>query len=289
MKKTKRKAKTHSALKRSISQIFGSTHLTYWHALYILLFFISLQWLPEILSYIFRLFGEIEIAGIKLKVELLIKTIIILLSFSIIFIFYRKYIMHREIIVEQEENPKPVKVLLLFLSPIGPANIRHARQEKIESLTENRNSHLIDELKKEIEHSWSWAMPIKAIEHHKNRLEKLYIVPSHETYQDFEYFKKLLKLIFPENSFEIHLFPRHKKGIDFFNIEEVFNTVKEFINEIKKMKIKDNDILIDITGGTVPVSVGSAIAVSIMGKNAQYVLTTTKKVITYNITYLEDE
>lgn len=145
---------------------------------------------------------------------------------------------------------------------------------------------------------WSWEMPAIAIAHHFPRLEKLFVVPSTTTVNDFDYFKKFLEVYFygEKNSsgktikdIEIKLWPENTiEGIRFDDIEEVFNCVNEFYDKLNEMKIRSEDAVIDITSGMVPTSVGAAIATMVRGRQAEYVHTQSKRVISYDITYRED-
>jgi hypothetical protein len=132
-------------------------------------------------------------------------------------------------------------------------------------------------------------MPVKAIEYHKNWLEYLYVITSTQTHNDFDKFTALIKLFFPESKFYISEYPEGTTGIDFSDVKAIYDQVNAFFDDMKDKKLKDSEILVDVTGGLVTTSIGAVMATLTRGRSAEYVSTIDKKVRTYDITYSEED
>lgn len=283
------------ATRNIISSIFGTKNPTLSVIIIALCVFLISDWFPETISYIlnqlFKSSPNPDLIAIILKIIFLIIFILALI------IFLRRIgVIFSPITVVVDNNPPRAKVLLIFLSPIGPQTLADARKQKVQNLLNIKNNNLQNfevEKKNFLSEfsSWSWEMPRLAIETHKDRLEKLYVLPSRESYYDFDYFKNIISLIFHDKKFEIELWPTNTKGVDFSDIKEIFDLVNRFYDEMRTtMKgIKENDIMIDITGGLVTTSVGAALATLTRGRAAEYVSTIDKIVRTYDITYSEED
>jgi len=84
-------------------------------------------------------------------------------------------------------------------------------------------------------------------------------------------------------------YPESTTGIDFSDVKAIYNQVNAFFNDMKEKKLKDSDILVDVTGGLVTTSIGAVMATLTRGRSAEYVSTIDKKVRTYDITYYEED
>lgn len=78
-------------------------------------------------------------------------------------------------------------------------------------------------------------------------------------------------------------------GIDFEDVEEVFNAIKEFYKNVKQKDFKEEHIIVDITGGQKTNSVAGAIATLARNRKFQYVSTRDKRVLSYDVGYFEEE
>lgn len=79
-----------------------------------------------------------------------------------------------------------------------------------------------------------------------------------------------------------------KGGIDFQDIKKVFETIENLYDKLGASGIKNEDIIMDVTGGQVTNSIAGAIATLTLGRKFQYVSTRDKKVLSYDIGYFED-
>ncbi len=91
-------------------------------------------------------------------------------------------------------------------------------------------------------------------------------------------------MIFPS----ISIIEYKKGGIDFQDVKEIFNTIEEIYRELAQEDIKEKEIIVDVTGGQVPTSIGAAMATLSRGRQFQYVSTKDKSIILYDIGYFED-
>jgi len=289
------------ATRNFFATIFGSKNPTFRILLLVILFIIISGWLPEVLSELLTYI--IKILSIEISFARMIQLVI---CFVIIgyFIFGIKRLnkYFSPLVVNVDENPQLVKSLLVFLSPIGgitDAEIKfikdnknidiNSREDIIKTLSSNKD--LIEKFRKDdaFNKYWSWAMSVKAIEHHLGRLENLYVITSTQTHNDFDNFKKLIEMFFPSSNLNIIEYPESTTGIDFSDVKAIYNQVNAFFNDMKEKKLKDSDILVDVTGGLVTTSIGAVMATLTRGRSAEYVSTIDKKVRTYDITYYEED
>ena len=289
----------YARMRDFLASFLGSKHPTSYLLLLALAIILISQWLPEIINGILECllggFRTLKLGPLNFSLVFGLKALVvlfILLYFLILMKNIRRISSRLQVIVD--DNPPPVKSLLVFLSPIGPSAVAALRRKEIDdldSLKKNNKSLYMNKLstfKKDFTASWSWAMPFRAIKHHYSRLEKLYVVSSLQSHGDFTYFVKLVDLLFPGRTFSIAEWPKGTQGIDFQEIDKIFQVVNDFYEEMKTKKVKSSDTLVDITGGMVPTSVGAALATLIKGRVAEYVVTSTKEVIAYDVTYVED-
>ena len=294
------------ATRNFFSTIFGSKYPTFRILLLVILFIIISGWLPELLSELLSqivLIPSIKILSTEVSIARMIQWVICLLIIGY-FIFGIKRLnkYFSPLVVNVDENPQPVKSLLVFLSPIGriseaeknffkeripEANNIDKREQIIEILS--NNSSIIHAFRVVFDQNWSWAMPVKAIEHHRNRLKFLYVITSTQTHNDFPYFISLLNLFFSPREFDIVEFPRGTTGIDFSDVKAIYDQVNAFFDDMKDKKLKDSEILVDVTGGLVTTSIGAVMATLTRGRSAEYVSTIDRRVRTYDITYSEED
>jgi len=294
------------ATRNFFATIFGSKYPTFRILLLVILFIIISGWLPELLSELLSqivLIPSIKILSTEVSIARMIQWVICLLIIGY-FIFGIKRLnkYFSPLVVNVDENPQPVKSLLVFLSPIGTiseaeksffreiipeANNIDKREQIIKILS--KNSKIIHAFRVVFDKNWSWAMPVKAIEYHKNWLEYLYVITSTQTHNDFDNFTKLINLFFPESNFYISEYPEGTTGINFSDVKAIYDQVNAFFDEMKKKKLKDSEILVDVTGGLVTTSIGAVMATLTRGRSAEYVSTIDRRVRTYDITYSEED
>lgn len=297
---TKREAKYQPnaeniiAVRNLLASIFGTKNPTLKAVILAVLVFILAGWLPDTLSLLIGLLFKDNASFL-----LIIKAVIVVGLIIYFFKELKKVNIHfSPLEVRVEDNPAQAKVLLLFLSPIGPKDKADDRMKLLDNLynpsvDEETNKKEVDKFMSDDFTRWPWYMPIKAIEKHLARLEIIYIITSKQTCPQYEYFQKLfdiyLKYYGNSKKVELSLWPNDSDGEEFSDIRHIFNLVNSFYDEMYKHNYKNNDIIVDVTGGMVPTSIGATMATLAKGRTAQYVSTMDYKVRTYDLTYREED
>lgn len=202
---------------------------------------------------------------------------------AIILLFFigftlRKITRYKSRIEVKCEPPFPSKILVIFLSPL----IRTLKPDDLEKeLTISSDKPLEDILD-----GTEWEMPWRAIKYHydSRRLEKVYVLTSKQTSGLMPLFEKVMRRLFPPLEVEEFL----KGGIDFQDIKMVFEMIEDLFDKLRASGIKDDNVIVDVTGGQVPNSIAGAIVTLAFGRRFQYVSTRDKKVLSYDVGYFED-
>lgn len=252
---------------RKLAETFlGKKNFSWWAIFYAALVFVVTGWLPDGIAELLR--KEWIGGGYKTIVSVVI----------LLFIGFRlKKAVKYKGKVEVVSNVSPlVKVLAVFLSPL----YRKLKPDDIQQTLDNE-TFSIDTLT-----STEWEMPVKAIEYHSQgkELSMLYVLTSKQTHLLMPLFKATIEKLFPTLKVE----ELEKEGIEFQDIKEVFNSVEKVYAEAMKNGFKDNEILVDVTGGQATNSIAGAIATLAKGRKFQYVSTRDKDVISYDIRYFEE-
>ena len=199
------------------------------------------------------------------------------------------------VMVEATAMPNP-KVLVLFLSPAPKPELL----EQWNADANFRGGLLEDAVHKTMGMS-SWRMPVTALRRHAGYLDQLVVIPSADagtrkgTWQDLPAFRKLLDLLTEGRTakptvVELHeLTGRWPRGVDFENADELKDAMRAIFTGLRKQRLRDADIIVDITGGSKVASVVGAIFA--LGKDQifQYVSQHDYKVIPYNVTYVTEK
>ena len=209
-----------------------------------------------------------------------------------IFIIYARFASsHLTVKVHQNKKPCKVKGLILFLSPCKD------KEKFIDMILQEEYKHnllnLDEDSKKELFFQNSWRMPFEAIAYHLSTLEYIVIIPSTKTYCLISDFKTVLRHLLPEQYNQLAVKSNGKfdkkdfpTGVDFEDMEASVEVIHEAYQFLLNQKIRNTEILIDITGGQKTTTIaGAAIALD-AGRQFQYVSTQDYKVRTYDVTYL---
>lgn len=253
------------AVKRIAETFLGKKNFSWCAIIYACMTFIVAGWLPD---------GIVEL----LKKEWIgggYKTIVSLAILLFIGFRLKKAIKYKGKIEVKSETLSPVKVLAVFLSPL----YRKLKSNDIEQALTNKT------FSKDTLTGTEWEMVIRAIEHHSEKLKVLYVLTSQMTSPLIPLFKQVVNKLFL--SIEVREFK--DRGIEFQDIKEVFESVEELYNRVKEEGYKEEEIIVDVTGGQVTNSIAGAIATLTFGRKFQYVSTRDKKVISYDIGYFEEE
>ncbi|GAB6072407.1 hypothetical protein JCM14244_07840 [Venenivibrio stagnispumantis] len=139
-------------------------------------------------------------------------------------------------------KPNTKKVLLMALSkPNG--NI-----DKFEQFKENLKQGLLGKRNLEL----NWELPLRHIYDYRDNLEKVYMLTSPESSKQKEEFLECLDIVLPNFRNKVEF----TNPIDFNNFEEIKKELINLASKIKKSAYKDEDIVVNISGGTSMVTLG---------------------------------
>ncbi len=166
----------------------------------------------------------------------------------------------------ESRKPQNVKVLVLFLSPLGRGQ-----------------AEIIDEIRKFEDFEGkrlSWEMPAYAIKYHADAgtLERVEVITFMDTDEQFDKFKELVGRLFPNSNFSIE---SHQVS-DSEDVKEMYEVLENIFKKLDG-KYKDSDIIIDVTGGKKPATIAGILASVYHFTEVQYVSTTTKEVKSYYV------
>ena len=113
-------------------------------------------------------------------------------------------------------------------------------------------------------------MPLKAIDYHKQELEKIIIVCSEQSFGNKDKFLKCVQNLFGKRLADI---VNEQYINDFEDAKSVYEFLENIYNELKKEDFKENDIVFDVTGGQKAVSIAGAMFAIPNDKHLQYVST----------------
>lgn len=268
-------------LRKSAEALLGIKHFNIWAILFVLSISLALSWFPDGLANLIE--KRFSLGVIKLSVALVIITVT--------WLVLKKYIVSQKIEVICEE-PTPVRALAIFLSTLilyGEKKNRTSPQELIDTLTQlvthtDFNNQNIEEILADT----SWEIPLIVIRHHAPTLEYLYVITSEGdrgTTHQVELFTKTVNALFPK----VKVIELVKGGVDFEDVKAVFQAVERFYTEVSAKGIKQENALVDITGGQKTTSVAGAIATLATGRRFQYVSTESKRVLAYDVGYFAQD
>jgi len=241
--------------KKLIETLLGSSDIGFTTLLIIVALMLVFAWLPDAIALMLP-------DETKASVMLII-TVLILLAIGL----YAKRLKDSYgLDIDIDKNPHQVRYLILFLSK-NPSPDAYKKCETIDALDKN-----------------NFKMPLLAIQHHQTRLEKVAVIVSNESKNNFEDFKlatqKLLK------DFDTTKVEQYEVK-DFEDAKEVFDKIESVYNSYKNICKKESEILIDVTGGQKTVSIAASMLVLPNDRQLQYV-TYSGEVKTYNLKYINE-
>ena len=267
-----------------VKHTFGRKNFGWYTVLYTALFILAGGWFPDGIADFFKyLAGDRSLWCINYQ---LIVSSLILIFFGI----QLAGIINTEKIEVKSALSEPVKILGIFLSPLvffsGDSDYRKIIVEgnEKESLENVLFAH---SLKREALDGTSWEMPLRAVDFHKSRLERLSLFTSsgnNGTSAVSELFIKFLNLLYPE----ILVVEKVPGGLDFENIKEIFTAIEKFYVDAVNDGYKESDVLVDITGGKKTNSIAASIASLASGRKFQYI-GDDKMVRSFDVGYFEGD
>lgn len=180
----------------------------------------------------------------------------------------------KEVSVERDPTTSQVLICNLSRTPVLPKIVdgKHVLVLSAENelvLTGNLEQDISNlSLLEEQKISWNWTQLLRGIQSHVNRLEKLYLittadsVKNKKTYKGSYEFsaeaKKLFKLYFPDNSVEIKIYDKRVEPEAIVQSHQVYSELMDDL--IDRQGYTDENIAIDITGGTSLMSIAGALS-----------------------------
>jgi hypothetical protein len=184
-------------------------------------------------------------------------------------------------IAVRNQRPQPVGMLGLFLSPVaGSVQEQEAEIPAIRKAIHDRKL-VFDFFNKK-----RWEMPLKAIDFHKSHLNKVVLFTSsgeRGTTAMSDDFRKVVQYFYPG----IEVVEMVPGGMNFEDVEKVFDAVEAFYEKALHEGFKEDDMLVDITGGQKTNSIAASIATLATGRHFQYISTDTKEVLVYDVRYID--
>lgn len=192
--------------------------------------------------------------------------------------------------IVQTDSPPPCQVLILFLSPPGKDEqwLQQPLKDEMDDISNGSTRKRFE---------GSWRMPVEAVAYHLTRLERIVVLPSSDspdkmdgTFRYFSLFAETMKqLTQTKKSIQIiglhEIDSRWDKGVDYEVAQALVDALHQTSRWLHDQGVKDQDILVDITGGQkVPTVAGAAVALG-KGRWFQYISTRDYKVRAYDITY----
>lgn len=192
--------------------------------------------------------------------------------------------------VRQDDAPKSVRGLIVFLSPPFA---------DADALQRDRQAPGRDPLKGAFFKylKGSWRMPLEAVDYHREKLEQLIVITSADshtgaragqpdgTWRDFALFKDTVARLETDRRVQVLSLPSFPEGVDFENAALLVTAVDEAYRELEAHGIRGAEALIDITGGQKVVTVVGAAGALADDRQFQYVSTHDYHVRSYDITY----
>jgi len=207
--------------------------------------------------------------------------------------------------MERSKNLNRAKVLILFLSPfknIGPPQTPEALQAKefLDGVCAGQIKATLQEALEKLDKN-TWAMPLKALDYHRETLERLIVIPSADskkqvgTHQEFGQFKALVEAIWSScQKMTVKgmgtINQNYQQGVDFEDAPALVEAIDDVYKYLLNQHYSAEQILIDVTGGQKLTTVAGAAVSLVEGRLFQYVSTIDKQVAIFNVTYrLETE
>ncbi len=266
-------------IKRLAESVFGRNNISVQAVIYAALLLLAIAWLPVgIADFIDD--HWLWFSWLPCSYKLLVS-----LAIFVIFAWQLSRLGGDDNKVQvQKTSPKKVRALGVFLSTLGRT-------------TEIVEKEILD-LQKALEvlpdtsviraalSGKNWEMPLKAIEYHQGQLEALYVFTSKGnpgSSETMALFEKIVNAFYPN----LKIREVEADGIEFEDVEEVFNQVESFYDLAKNDGFPEQEIIVDVTGGQKPNSIAASIATLITGRKFQYISTVTKEVHAYDVRYID--
>ena len=265
------------SIKRFAENLFGEKNTSMRAIIYSMIVLLAISWFPDGISAIFEY--NLSEKGLFLCSYKLLFSLFVFGCFGV-FLFRAGKIDNGKLAVDRN-RPQEVVVLGVFLSTLARTKVESKSiEDSIQAAMVNSSftQGIID--------GRPWEMPLKAIEYHKGTLKNLFVFTSNGengTTLLMPLFIKVVNQLYPA----LIVKEVYAGGMDFESIEDVFANVELFYTQAAQVGCKEQDILVDITGGQKTNSIAAAVATLLSGREFQYISTGTKDVMAYDVRYIE--
>ncbi|NUK48199.1 hypothetical protein HUN82_08630 [Prosthecochloris sp. DSM 1685] len=268
------------SLKRSLEGWTGEKNFKWQAILFALCLILFGEWFPDGLEGFFYYLQAVsmhrELVPWAINWKLVLSALFILLIWCI----FKSLPRYTQIKVHAGQ-PKTYKVLAVFLSPFGVWNPNQT--ETYKTIDELRAVVDSDDCDREKMNDTKWAPSLSAIEYHRKTLREVVVFTSKETSTEFTVFRALVRRLYPS----LKVREMSEGGMDFENIEAVFNGVNKLYTDAIGDGYREKDILVDVTGGNKPNSIAAAMATLAAGREFQY-LNKSREVRSFDVDYDTD-
>jgi len=227
----------------------------------------------------------------------------------IVFYFTSKSLFKPRTRMREEISPRKRSHLFIIFSIINSYTLEKCGDDLIPTaynLKLQGLESLSDDLKEmeEKKINWSWQMVLKAIAHHvgdpnEPTLEKVILICSPESLEQLPQFLDIFSQYVKNTDIELQILGKkdHQaclinsdnikeiQGVCFEDFNDLSDTISRGIKLLKQAKIREKDMIIDVTGGQKVASIVAAALTFNTKIKAQYVSTVNYAIKAYDVIY----
>ncbi len=176
-------------------------------------------------NYLFNFLDKMDISSLLYAVTYLLNII----SFGFLYL-----ILYPERKSETNYKLAPRKILIMALSKPNK-DVSELRDYILDNKIDTENSRI------------NWQLPLRALNFHKDTSQKCYFLVSKESLSQFEEFKKLAGLIIGSEKVDNII---EAVETDFNDDDNIMDSLHNILKRIAKMGFENEDISVNISGGT---------------------------------------
>jgi len=218
-------------------------------------------WFPDGLTLL--LSGSYRLGVLQLTISLAVVLVIAVIAYT-----YSRDVRYRI----ETVSGRTFRVLVLFLSEEDEDSIELYRKLDAPPRPEEGFRLLMERGRHR------WEIPLRAVAYHLKSVERLVVVPSDISHAQAGDFVGLARKFFP------HLSIRIWTPVNFEDIREIQRELEKIYETLRNEGIEEEEIVVDVTSGTKPVSIaGASATVTRTNRYFQYISTRTREVSVFNM------
>ena len=136
--------------------------------------------------------------------------------------------------------PEKRKILIMALSYNKDLN---ASKEILKNVINNNE---LDSFKSYI----NWLLPLRSLKYHSSKLEKAIFLVSQQSNQQWDEFVKLVEILDKKENIKLRDKIQKTRALDFNDHEDIIDELRILLKSIMRHGYKDEDISVNISGGT---------------------------------------